>query len=143
MATSAECRRHLVCKMDADASIVVRPKGQPVVDTRHANTTRRPPAVVPGDMGAGDIRHRCRDLEGAEGGDEGTVIRQGDAVAARAQQERQQDGKVALVHCVAEVFAHVSTLCIFFIVIVIVIVIASSSAGTATSPIDAARIYAR
>ena len=53
---SASWGPNLLREVDADTSIAVGPEGQPVVDVGHADAARRPPAVIPRDVHAGDIR---------------------------------------------------------------------------------------
>jgi hypothetical protein len=59
--------------VDAETRVTIRAKGQSIVGARHANAARRPPAVIPGDVRARDVRPWRRDLDESERGDEAIV----------------------------------------------------------------------
>ena len=93
-------------EMDANPCGPVSPERQAVVSQRHPRARGRPPAVVAGDVRLVDVAERGLKLEEPEGGQEGRLVGDGDAVPARPQAEREPERREPAVDREGEEVSH-------------------------------------
>ena len=100
-----EQRRYLFAEVHADARVLVRAEGEPVVGEREPGPNCSPPPVVAGDVRIFDVLKWRLELEQPEPREERTPG-QRHAVTFRSKTAGQEQREVALVHFVLELLWH-------------------------------------
>jgi hypothetical protein len=111
MVLEADHPLHPIVEMDADASIVIGAEGEAIVDEGQAGADRGVPAVALGDVTTADVRHRCLERQSTVGGQETTVVGEGDAVLALTRSKWPPQQLEAVVKAIGEeLVRHTSTM---------------------------------